>query len=88
MELLTKPTYQDILLLQNKNTIEEISLKGFRFIKYSQIENNDVLKVNFIQEVRPSNFRIQCILSLPELVWEELKIKLFFHMSYLHFSGL
>ena len=47
---------RNILLLTNKNTIEELSLEDIKSIKYNQIEREDEWNVKFIREVTDIKF--------------------------------
>ena len=52
----TGSNLRNILLLTNKNTIEEITLEDIKTIKYNQIEKEDEWKVGFIREVTDIKF--------------------------------
>ena len=52
----TGSNLQNILLLTNKNTIEELILEDIKSIKYNQIEREDEWKVKFFCEVTDIKF--------------------------------
>ena len=52
----TGSNLRNILLLTNKNTIEELSLEDIKGIKYNQIEKEDEWKVEFIREFTDIKF--------------------------------
>ena len=70
----TGSNLRNILLLTKKNTIEEITLEDIKLIKYNQIDNNDMWKVGFINEVTEIKFnqssvhyQQRCFFSLSSL---------------------
>ena len=52
----TGSNLRNLLLLTNNDTIEEINIEDIKKLKYHQIDENEIWKVNFIKEITNLKF--------------------------------